>query len=72
MSDSILVDATELARLLGQGKSSIYRMAQSGVIPCYAAGPKQSGLRFDPVEVRAALRRHGMTNQRRHEDGPTR
>jgi hypothetical protein len=54
---SALVDATELARQLGQAKSSIYRLHKRGLIPAYAAGPHLRGLRFDVNEVKAALRR---------------
>lgn len=52
-----LVDAMALAKHLGQAKSSIYRLAKSGKIPSYAAGPNLHGLRFDLDEVKAALRR---------------
>lgn len=52
-----LVDATELAKHLGQAKSSIYRLQKRGLIPAYAAGPNMRGLRFDVAEVREALRR---------------
>lgn len=51
-----LVDAATVAAKLGQAKSSIYRMAQSGLIPSYAAGPKLRGRRFDLTEVRDALK----------------
>ena len=52
-----LVDAAELAKQLGQAKSSIYRLHKRGVMPAYAAGPNLRGLRFDVEEVRDALRR---------------
>lgn len=54
--DSTLVDAATVAAKLGQAKSSIYRMAQVGLIPSYAAGPRLRGRRFDLNEVREALR----------------
>lgn len=57
MSQNVLVNAEELARQLGQAKSSIYRLASRGVIPAYSAGPHLRGLRFDVEEVKAALRR---------------
>ena len=57
MSENVLVDATQLARHLGQAKSSIYRLHKLGVIPAYAAGPNLRGLRFDVEEVKAVLRR---------------
>jgi hypothetical protein len=51
-----LVNATLLAAKLGQAKSSIYRLAKSGLIPSYAAGPRLRGRRFDLTEVREALK----------------
>lgn len=57
MAENVLVDATELARQLGQAKSSIYRLHKRGVIGAYAAGPNLRGLRFDIEEVKAVLRR---------------
>ncbi len=55
--DNTLVDAATVAAKLGQAKSSIYRMAQAGLIPSYAAGPRLRGRRFDLTEVRDALKR---------------
>ena len=54
--DGTLVDAATLAAKLGQAKSSIYRLAKSGLIPSYAAGPRLRGRRFDLGEVREALK----------------
>ncbi len=54
--DAMLVDAATLATKLGQAKSSIYRLAQAGLIPSYAAGPRLRGRRFDIEEVKQALR----------------
>jgi hypothetical protein len=51
-----LVDASTVAAHVRQAKSSIYRLAQAGLIPSYAAGPRLRGRRFDLVEVRAALK----------------
>ena len=59
MSEQCLVDAAEAARQLGIAKSSLYRMAATGVVPSYAVGPRLRGRRFDVQEVRAALRRLG-------------
>lgn len=53
--DATLVDAATVAAKFGQAKSSIYRMAQAGHIPSYAAGPRLRGRRFDLAEVREAL-----------------
>lgn len=54
--DNTLVDAATVAANLGQAKSSVYRLAQAGLIPSYAAGPKLRGRRFDLVEVKQALK----------------
>jgi predicted DNA-binding transcriptional regulator AlpA len=56
MDSNTLVDAATVAAKLGQAKSSIYRLAQAGLIPSYAAGPRLRGRRFDLTEVREALR----------------
>jgi len=56
MDSDTLVDAATVAVKLGQAKSSIYRLAQAGLIPSYAAGPRLTGRRFDLAEVRAALK----------------
>jgi hypothetical protein len=56
MDTDILVDAATLAAKLGQAKSSVYRLAQAGIIPSYAAGPRLRGRRFDLAEVKEALR----------------
>ena len=56
MNTDYLVDATTVAAHLGQAKSSIYRLAQAGLIPSYAAGPRLRARRFDLAEVRAALK----------------
>ena len=56
METNILVSAATVAAHLGQAKSSIYRLAQAGLIPSYAAGPRLRGRRFDLIEVKEALR----------------
>jgi hypothetical protein len=56
MDTDTLVDAATIAAKLGQAKSSIYRLAQVGLIPSYAAGPRLRGRRFDLAEVRQALK----------------
>ncbi len=56
METNTLVDAATVAAHLGQAKSSIYRLAQNGTIPSYAAGPRLRGRRFDLGEVRKALK----------------
>jgi excisionase family DNA binding protein len=59
--NTTLVDAATVAAKLGQAKTSIYRLAQSGLIPSYAAGPRLRGRRFDLDEVKEALRRPGKS-----------
>ena len=59
--ENVLVDATTLAKLLGQGKSSIYRLAKAGTIPSYACGEKLTGRRFDVTEVREKLKALAQT-----------
>ncbi len=56
METHSLVDAAVVAARLGMAKSSIYRLAQAGLIPSYAAGPRLHGRRFDLAEVKAALK----------------
>lgn len=56
MDTSTLVDAATVAVKLGQAKSSVYRLAQAGLIPSYAAGPRLRGRRFDLAEVKEALK----------------
>jgi len=56
MNTDALVDAATVATHVGQAKSSIYRLAQAGLIPSYAAGPRLSGRRFDLNEVKTALK----------------
>ncbi len=56
MDNHLLVNASVVAAQLGMAKSSIYRLAQAGLIPFYAAGLCLSGRRFDLTEVRAALK----------------
>lgn len=51
-----LVDARTVASKLGQATSSVYRLAQAGLIPSYAAGPRLRGRRFDLAEVKEALK----------------
>ena len=60
--DSPLVDAGTVAAKLGQAKSSVYRLAQAGLIPSYAAGPRLRGRRFDLAEVKDALRKLAQRN----------
>jgi hypothetical protein len=56
MDTDTLVDAATVAAKLGQAKSSIYRLAQAGLISSYACGARLRGRRFDLAEVRAELK----------------
>ena len=49
-----LVDAAELARLLSWSVDSLYRAVRQGWLVHYRLGPRL--LRFDPNEVKAALK----------------
>ncbi len=46
---------TELARILGMGRNTVYTMARSGRIPAYKFG---STLRADPIEIADWMERH--------------
>lgn len=52
-----LVKARVVGERLGMAASQVYRLAKAGKIPSYCVGEKQSGIRFDLTEVKAALRR---------------
>jgi hypothetical protein len=68
--DTVLIDAAELAKHLGQAKSSIYRLHKRGVIPAYSAGPNLHGIRFDLNEVKEALRRPATNPYEHGKDAP--
>lgn len=57
MTHRKLVNAAVLETELGLPKSSLYRLAKRGLIPCYRVGPKMTGVRFLSEEVLSALRR---------------
>ena len=48
-----LVDASELARIVGLPTASVRRLARQGELPSYRLGRL---LRFSPVEVLAAIK----------------
>lgn len=50
------VTAQECAPLVGCKPSSLYKMADAGIIPCLRTGLMGRGIRFIPSEVRAALK----------------
>ena len=62
-----LETATELDRDRIAKRGSLYKMAKSGLIPCYLVGPKQTGVRFRRSEVLAALRRPANTEKVSHD-----
>lgn len=49
------VNATEAAKRLSMARSSLYRMAKAGLIPCFYVGPQRCGIRFIISEVIEAL-----------------
>ena len=49
-----LVDAVEMARILSWSTDSVYRAVREGWLVHYRLGPRL--LRFDPAEVREALK----------------
>ena len=60
MSIDTLVSAREAARMAGMGTSSLYRLAKSGRVRSYAAGPRLTGVRFSITELLDDLRRPGF------------
>jgi len=50
------VTAQECGPLVGTTASTLWRMAEQGLIPCLRTGITGRGIRFLPSEVRAALR----------------
>jgi excisionase family DNA binding protein len=55
METDCLIDATELGKRLGVGKSTVYRMTSKGLIPSVPVGASLSGRRFSLDAVREAL-----------------
>ena len=51
-----LVNAAELAKRLGMGRSTVYQLASRKIIPSYPAGLLLTGRRFDIEEVKQTLR----------------
>ena len=50
------VTAQECAPLVGSKASTLWRMAEQGLVPCLRTGLTGRGIRFIPSEVRAALK----------------
>jgi excisionase family DNA binding protein len=51
------ISAPELARLLNVHKLTIYRLAQTGTLPCFRVG---TCVRFEPRAVADWLRERGL------------
>ena len=58
-----LETATELERGGILKRGSAYKLVKAGVLPFYAVGQKQTGIRFRRSEVLAALRRPGKSEE---------
>lgn len=54
--DEPAVTAQECSPLVGTAASTLWKMAEMGVIPCLRTGLTGRGIRFIPSEVRAALK----------------
>lgn len=57
MTDRRLVKASTLEADYGIPRGTMYKLARTGLIPCYKVGPKRTGVRFVIDEVLSALRR---------------
>ena len=57
MTNKRLVKASILEADYGIPRGSVYKLARTGIIPCYKVGPKRTGVRFVIDEVLFALRR---------------
>jgi predicted DNA-binding transcriptional regulator AlpA len=66
----LALTAQECAPLIGVTASTLWRMAERGLVPCLRTGVAGRGLRFIPSEVRAALRaRPAWTDPASHTRG---
>jgi hypothetical protein len=63
MTEQGLVTAAGLEERGILKKGTAYRMAKLKLIPCSYIGPKRGGVRFDPREVLAALKRPVVTEK---------
>ena len=57
MTNKRLVKASTLEADYGIPRGTVYKLARTGIIPCYKVGPKRTGVRFVVDEVLFALRR---------------
>ena len=65
-----LETATALERAGIVKRGCAYKLAKAGIIPSYAVGPKQTGVRFRRSEVLAALRRPAVLSEAQKERRP--
>ncbi len=56
MTDKRLVKASILESDYGIPRGTVYKLARTGMVPCYKVGPKRTGVRFIVDEVLSALR----------------
>jgi len=56
MIEKRLVKASTLESDYGIPRGSVYKLARTGMVPCYKVGPKRTGVRFIVDEVLSALR----------------
>ncbi|MGE3977070.1 MAG: helix-turn-helix domain-containing protein [Nitrospira sp.] len=56
-SSNVWVPASKLASRFGVSRSTIYRMADAGLIPSIRVGPKQGVRRFKESEARQEIER---------------
>lgn len=50
-----LIDATEVSKTTGVARTTVYKWAELGLLPCVRFG---AALRFKPADVRAFIERH--------------
>ena len=65
MTNKRLVKASTLEADYGIPRGTMYKLARTGLIPCYKVGPKRTGVRFVIDEVLAALRRPEIRGESR-------
>lgn len=70
VSDEPLETAGELDKAGIVKRGCAYKLAKAGIIPSYAVGLKQTGVRFRRSEVLAALRRPAVLSQAQKERRP--
>ena len=61
-----LITANQVASELGLSRYTVYKMANSGVMPCYRLG---RAVRFDLQEVRAWTRQQSVDGKENSNEG---